>query len=397
MSMNRMFLMLCTIVMSLILSSCNVAHKTGGRETIFDRIISIPKEWVLDVPELSPLCDEIPGLKKGYADILGGKLYYEEEGHGIPLALINGGPGTTHHMFHPYFSRFKNIARVIYYDQRGTGRATSRDDTGKTYTLRQAIEDIESLRKALNIDQWFVLGSSYGGFLAQCYALSYPERVKGLILVSPFAGLKKAIMKDDRNQMFISPEEQAAIKRVWVAKDAGKLTMAQAYYNATLAGDWKRSGYYKPTSEECIRHALYEWCPAPGFRELIFADYEGFEGLDGKFDDFEIPTLILEAIWDLNWDTDKIEFMRKNHPHAQVEVFEKSGHGIFDAEPEKFFAVVKTFLEKVDKIHIKYKPGSRLTWPKPPTDSALKKIMDKALEDQHHATKEGQHKDNHGQ
>ena len=59
--------------------------------------------------------------------------------------------------------------------------------------------------------------------------------------------------------------------------------------------------------------------------------------LDGKFDDFEIPTLLVEAKWDLTWDTDKAEFMRKNHPHAQFEYFEKSGHCIFGDEPEKFF------------------------------------------------------------
>jgi pimeloyl-ACP methyl ester carboxylesterase len=58
------------------------------------------------------------------------------------------------------------------------------------------------------------------------------------------------------------------------------------------------------------------------------------------------------------------EVMRKNHPHAQAEVFEKSGHMIFADEPEKFFSVLRNFLEQSSKLHIAYKPGNRLAWPK---------------------------------
>jgi len=151
--------------------------------------------------------------------------------------------------------------------------------------------------------------------------------------------------------------------------------LAQAYYNAHLAGDWKQNSYYKPTSEEFIRTALYEWCPAPGFRDLLFLDYDSFCGLDGKFDDFEIPTLILEGKWDSNWDMGKVEFMRRNHPHAQVEIFKKSGHKIFADEPEKFFDILQKFLEKADKAKIEYKPGNRIQWPKPHSDLELKKVM----------------------
>jgi len=149
-----------------VISGCDWFGKVAKRETIFDRVVSIPKELILDVPYVPPLCDEITGLKKGFVDIPGGKLYYEEEGHGIPLVLLNPGPGGSHQHFHPYFSRLDDIARVIYYDMRGIGKS-SIDDTGKTYTIRQAVEDLEYLRKALKIDKWVVVGWSFGGFLGQ--------------------------------------------------------------------------------------------------------------------------------------------------------------------------------------------------------------------------------------
>lgn len=349
--------------LSLILPACDWFHKTTTRETIFDKIVNIPDKLILDIPHLPPLCDEIPNLKKGFADILDGKLYYEEEGRGISLVLINGGPGCTHHGFHPYFSKIKDVARIIYYDQRGTGKS-SWDDTGKTYNAQQAVEDLESLRKSLKIEKWAVLGWSFGGFLAQCYALTYPEHVTGLILVVSETKFSRAnkIVKEGQN--LISQAEWVAIGNIGKMASEGKLTTAQIIYNKQLAGDWKNQYYYKPTRDELIRKAYYIWNPAPGFEKLMRQDVNKIS-LMNKFDDFEIPTLIIESKWELLWwDIDRNKVMRKNHPHAQIEVFEKSGHTVFADEPEKFFPLLRNFLEKSSKMHIAYRPGNRLVWPK---------------------------------
>ncbi len=342
-------------------------NQKPSRETIFDRIVDIPKDLVLDVPYLPPLCDTLPGLQKGSVDIPDGKLYYEEEGNGIPLVLLHGGPGGTHHVFHPYFSAIKDVARIIYYDQRGSGQSST-DATGKNYTIRQAVEDLEVLRRALKLDRWAVLGWSYGGFLAQCYALTYPEHVTGLILVAAKSGLTKVAAKPGRGMMFVSQAERDAIQKIYGLENLDRL---QRFYNKDLAGDWKRQGYHKPTPEEFIREARYEWSPAPGFNNLMSTDASGIS-LDGRFDDFEIPTLIMEAEWDLSWGTDKIDLMRKNHPHAQLEVFKKSGHQIFADEPEKFFGLLKNFLATLGQKPIVHKPGNRIVWPEPPSELTRK-------------------------
>jgi proline iminopeptidase len=348
-----------------------VIHKSGKKESILDKVINIPKELVLDIPKLQPLCNEIKELKKGFIDIKNGKLYYEEEGQGASLVLINGGPGGTHHVFHPYFSQIKNFTHIIYYDQRGTGKS-SIDDTGRTYTIRQAVEDLESLRKALKINKWAVLGFSYGGLLAQCYALTYPERVTGLILLAAHSGLTEPIIKtkDKYTHMFISKEhmifsqvELSAIKNITKISCEGRISSEQSIYNKLIAGDWKNNCYYKPNKEELIRKALYEWSPAPGFESIMRQESDKIN-LKGRFDDFEIPTLVIEAKWDLQWNNpDRAELMRKNHPHAQVKIFEKSGHKIFADEPEKFFILLKDFLKKSSTAKITYKPGNRITWP----------------------------------
>ncbi|MFC1843072.1 alpha/beta fold hydrolase [Candidatus Dependentiae bacterium] len=381
MNANKIVSLLSIIALVLTISGCRWFFKKIERETIFDRVVSIPKDLVLDIPYLPPLCDKIPGLKKGYVDIdNGGRLYYEEQGQGIPIVLINGGPGCTHHSFHPYFSQIKDIARVIYYDQRGTGKSSS-DNTGKTYTIKQAVQDLESLRKALKIDKWVVLGWSYGGLLAQCYALTYPEHCTGLILVASTSGVVEPVTKAVRNKMFLSQVEVDAIGDINKKFLAGNITSIQELYNKLLSGDWKKQGYYKPTQNKMVRAARYEWQPTPGFREVIQVDANKIN-LAGKFDDFEIPTLITEAKWDLMWwNPDRAEIMRKNHPHARLEMFEKSGHAIFADEPKKFFDLAKMFVKQSSKKKIAIKPGNRLEWPEPMSDLGFKLKMAALLED----------------
>jgi proline iminopeptidase len=361
-------------------------RESPERETIFDRVVSIPKELVLNVPFPQPWCDELPGLKKGFVDVAnGGKLYYEEEGNGIPVVLINVGPGLSHQFFHSYFSQLKDSVRIIYYDQRGTGKSSA-DATGKTYTVQQAVEDLDGLRAVLQIDRWVVLGWSYGGLLAQCYALTYPERVMGLILGAAETGLPSNVT-NSREQLFISQAEQGAIKNISTMAQEGKLTPAQKCYNQYLSGDWKRLSYYKPLLDESMRACLYDWSPAPGFVELISkALYsrspESVQtiNLQDKFADFEIPTLILEARWDLSWwDPKRAEAMRKNHPHAQVEMFEKSGHKIFADEPGKLFDLLRKFLHKAETTQITYKPGNRIEWPAPVSDLVRKLALAKSM------------------
>jgi len=163
-----------SIVMTFLLSGCRSDKfpSNEGRETVLDRTVYIEDSLVTELPQVEKWCDRL-SLKKNLVNVGDCELYVEEEGKGIPIVLLHGGPGSTHHNFHPYFSHAKKFARIIYYDQRGCG--ISDYERGDRYTIDQAVQDLESLRKYLNINQWIVLGHSYGGLLAQYYATQHPE------------------------------------------------------------------------------------------------------------------------------------------------------------------------------------------------------------------------------
>ena len=145
------------ILMSLLFLSCGKEEavqqevEQADRESIFDRIIHLEPEIITEIPDVPRWCDQLE-LKKQRIDMGDCELYVEEEGRGTPLVLINGGPGGTHHYFHTWFSRAKKYARVIYYDQRGCGLSDyNPGDNG--YSVEQAVEDLDSIREALNIDE----------------------------------------------------------------------------------------------------------------------------------------------------------------------------------------------------------------------------------------------------
>lgn len=109
-------------------------------------------------------------------------LHIEECGNpdGIPVLFVHGGPGGGYGSLHRrYFD--PNQYRIILFDQRGCGK--SRPHACLTNnTTPHLIEDIEKIRRHLNIEQWALFGGSWGSTLSLLYAQAYPERVLKLFL-----------------------------------------------------------------------------------------------------------------------------------------------------------------------------------------------------------------------
>lgn len=321
------------------------------RETILDRVVHLEPSVVTEIPAV-PRLEERLGIGGRKISVGDAELWVEEEGSGVPLLLINGGPGGTHHMFHPWFGRAAEFARVIYYDQRGCG-LSDYEPGPDGYSVHQAMEDLESLRKAMGLDRFVLAGFSYGGFLAQYYALHHPQNVAGLVLVGASPGIR-ADLGRSRQHDFMSPEEldmrqrilaelrELAPSRGWTEAEI----LALVVYNNFLNGDWKRQNYYRPTPEKMAQIALYEWVQDSNFNNLVGQSMNGID-FTGAFDANPIPTLIMEGEWDLTWGPEKKAAIAANHPNGELMVFQEAGHGIFDEDPEGFFHALEGFVERL--------------------------------------------------
>lgn len=330
------------------------------KETVLDRKVHIEKEVILDIPDVPRLCDAMD-VSKQRVDIGGGRrLYCELEGKGLPVVLLHGGPGCTHHVFHPEFSRASRFARVVYYDQRGCGLsdyeegeessvvsalaeiAADESDHGTKagYSVDQAAADLDKLRGALGIDKWVVLGHSYGGTLAQDYLVHYPEHTAGLVLVCSAEYGLGLLLKETRQYDFLAPEERERIDEVFAD---GSLSLDQRLFNAQLNGDWKRQSFCRPSREQLARLVRYEWQHDDTFRGAVI---ESLAGLDfvGVFDQCPVPVLIMESRWDLTWNKDKPEKLHACFPGSKLVLFERAGHSPFQDVPVEFFAALEDFV-----------------------------------------------------
>jgi proline iminopeptidase len=335
------------ILAGLVFESGGRAPQDAKKETVLDRVTHLEQDLHLSVPQVPRLCDRLD-LKKRRIKVGDCELYVEEEGKGVPIVLLHGGPGATHHYFHPFFSRAKDFARVIYYDQRGCG--ISGWCPGAGYTVGQAVEDLENLRKALNIEKWVVVGHSYGGLLAHAYSLKHPGSLSGLVLIGASEGMHVP-MKPTRQYDFFSDEEKA--KKRQIRAELGRLIkegklpqekyVGVLVYNNFLNGDWKRQNFFKPTPERFAQIALYEWKQDTDFNSVMSQDADRFD-LQGAFEGFPVPTLIMEGEWDLTWNTDKREILHRNRPGSRLMLFSHSSHSPFEDEPEQFFPALRDFL-----------------------------------------------------
>ena len=101
------------------------------------------------------------------------------------VIFLHGGPGMPDylrdvaHLLLPAY-------RVVRYDQRDSGNSVCLDGR---FGLEDHTADLESVRQACRCERVHLFGHSWGGLLAQLYAVDYPGRVRKLFLCNPLPGI----------------------------------------------------------------------------------------------------------------------------------------------------------------------------------------------------------------
>jgi pimeloyl-ACP methyl ester carboxylesterase len=111
-----------------------------------------------------------------------GELFFETRGaRGEPLVLIPGFAAGAWTWF-AQTEEFSRHFQVITFDPRGVSRSKIQGDSGQNVSLKTIAADIVNLLDFLQIEKANVLGVSFGGFVAQEFALDFPKRLNKLIL-----------------------------------------------------------------------------------------------------------------------------------------------------------------------------------------------------------------------
>ena len=120
---------------------------------------------------------------EGFIQVRGLRIYYRSEGEpkkGTVLCL-HGGPGLSYDYLTPLFDLAKHGYQVVMYDQSGGGKSEAPKNPTR-YTIESFAEEAEGVRNALGLGKVHLLGFSWGGMLAQAYALQHQSNLSSLIL-----------------------------------------------------------------------------------------------------------------------------------------------------------------------------------------------------------------------
>jgi proline iminopeptidase len=277
----------------------------------------------------------------------GHTLYFEEHGNpkGKPVVWLHGGPGGS---FSRAYTRFFDLRkwRIVLYDQRGCGKSTPFGvDSLKHNTTWDLVQDLEDLRTHLKIDQWTVIGGSWGTTLALAYAETHPSSVqamllRGVCLMEPY---EYRWLYENTGSANVFPEKWEGFVEPLPLKvrDKGYNTIMKTYRKLLTSKDTK-------TRRNAAKH-WWDWESAVSFLEpkpdsttpsqaeslgIIEKHYfihnawmKPGQLLKQAHKLKNIPMTLIHGRYDLVCPVRSAWALQKAVPHSKLHIIPRSGHG----------------------------------------------------------------------
>ena len=293
-------------------------------------------------------------VQERYVDAGGVMIYTVSFGQGPPLVILHGGPGASHDYFLPYLLPLARTNRLVFIDERGSGKSEQLEDVSK-YTVEAMVEDVEAVRKALGLGTMNLLGHSFGGVLAQAYAFRYQDHLTHLVLCSTFHSTKALNEVFRRMKAAMSPELRKRIDALEAAGlfGHGKPYESNRYPDDYMAAAWGEGYFpylyqnhpdpnYNPAANGAMSWDLYREMWGSHGEFVIDGNLASVEYAD-RLPTIRVPTLITVGDHDES-DPSIAREMHARIPGSRLVVLPKSGHMTFVDQPTLFNAAVNGFL-----------------------------------------------------
>jgi pimeloyl-ACP methyl ester carboxylesterase len=255
----------------------------------------------------------------------GAELYYEEHGRGEPLVLVPGF-GTGAWIWYRQVPALAEHFRVVVFDPRGVARSEGRDEP---FTMRQFADDLAGLLEALKVESAHVLGASFGGFVAQEFALAHPARTRSLILCCTSFGGARHVPP--------SAETLAAI-----ASTKGLNTEERVRENLLLAFSPRFAAGHPSEVGRVISLRAENHVPEYAYLRQLQAAF-AFDAAE-RVGRIEAPTLVLTGDADTIVPHENSLNLAAAIPGAALRVVEGGSHAFFIERPEEFNRAVVEFI-----------------------------------------------------
>src|SRR5712692_3946169 len=136
-------------------------------------------------------------------ELPGVRLWYEHSGSGVPVIFLHAATGSSRVWEHQVAAFTKAGYGFIAWDRRGYGRSVS-DPAGPQPGA--AADDLQGLVDALGIDRFHLVGTAAGGIVAIDYALSFPQRLRSLVIANSIGGVQDEDYLDLQRRLRPAPQ-----------------------------------------------------------------------------------------------------------------------------------------------------------------------------------------------
>lgn len=263
--------------------------------------------------------------KEAYATVPGARIFYVDTGgDGIPVVFLHAATGSTLAWRYQTPEFAAAGYRVIAYDRRGWGR-TIVDAGGPPGT---GADDLLGLLDALKLDRVHMVATAAGGFVAFDFAVSFPARLRSLVIANSLVGVQDQEMLDLIRR--IRPPQFDALP-----PEVRELSPAYRAANARGTELWvdleKQS---RPSQARASTLQLAY--SAPMRNRLMLALLE----------QIRTTTLLLAGGADMSAPPPLMKLFAARIRNSDFIVVPNAGHSVYWEEPEVFNRTVLDFIRK---------------------------------------------------
>ena len=274
----------------------------------------------------------------------------------MKVLLLHGGPGATHEYFEAFDSYFPNAEiEYYYYDQLESAYSDQPNDSS-LWSVDRYVDEVEQVRIALglNSDNFYLLGSSWGGILCMEYALKYQQNLKGLIVSNMMASIPDYITY--ANDVLGPQLPSDVLKEI-------RALEAKGDYSNPRYSELIFANYYP---EHVLRMPLKEW-PDPVNRAFAHINpdlYVTMQGpsefgvvgdaklknwdIKGKLSNISTPTLTIGGTYD-TMDPKHMEWIASEVQNGQYLHCPNGSHLAMYDDADTYFKGLIEFIKSVDK------------------------------------------------
>jgi len=262
------------------------------------------------------------------------------ESGAIPLLALHGGPGSTHNYFAP-LEQLAGDRPVVLYDQIGCGNSDRPDDVD--WNVGVFREEVDMVREQLGLERIHLLGTSWGGMLAQEHVLAGADGIVSLVLSSTLANVEQWAEEQLRLRAELPPDVIEVLDRH--ERDE---TYDDPEYEQAMDAYFDRHFYRgpKPRAELELMAAgratdVYRAMQGPN-EWTVTGALQGWDIRD-RLSEIKVPTLVVRGRYDMCTDPIAAVLLEGIQSAREV-VLEESSHTPVLEETDRYLEVVSAFL-----------------------------------------------------